>query len=252
MKLKKILLPLMLLSTYSLNANALLINQVDYFSLSGTALIDFEGLAGGSAPGTNYDGIIDLVGASFGERFDGQTLSYSDNSDVIGGTPTGGLSLITGAAGQNLNIVSYSTGGNVISGLGQLGFPDFNAIGEGAIAILFDNDQSEFGFQSVGGDLGSATFDFWARDGSFIASISPTNLGTDYFGFSREGGIQDIAGISIWNTDLGGIGFNDIIFDVPGDDDPVQVPEPGSLALLAVGLLIGGGIGRAAKRKRIA
>jgi hypothetical protein len=35
------------------------------------------------------------------------------------------------------------------------------------------------------------------------------------FGFLREGGLRDFAGISIWNTDLGGIGFDDVIFDVP-------------------------------------
>jgi len=46
-----------------------------------------------------------------------------------------------------------------------MGFPDSEAIGEGAVAILFDNDQSEFGFYSFGGNLGSldsARFEFWA------------------------------------------------------------------------------------------
>ena len=226
-------------STLPFTAQALPINQVDYFSLSGAALIDFESIAGGGAPGTNYDGIIDLVGASFGERFTGQTLSYSGNSDVLSGTPTGGLSLQAGAAGQNLNSYTRSPDGNILTGLGRLGFPDFNAIGEGAIAILFDHDQSEFGFQSVGGDLGGATFEFWDRTGSLIDTITPENLGTDFFGFSREGGVQDIAGISIWNTDPAGIGFDDIIFDVPGDDD-ITVPEPGPLALLAIGLIASG------------
>lgn len=72
-----------------------------------------------------------------------------------------------GAAGQNLNLVSgvgYPFG-NLLAGLGNMGFPDSEAIGEGAVAILFDNDQSEFGFYSFGGNLGSldsARFEFWA------------------------------------------------------------------------------------------
>ena len=143
------------------------INQVDYFSLSGSELIDFDSAAGGDVPGTNYDGIINSSGASFAERFVGQTLSASGTSDVLSGVPVGSLSLQIGAAGQNLNLVSgvgYPFG-NLLTGLGNLGFPDPEAIGEGAVAILFDNDQSEFGFYSFGGNLGSldsARFEFWA------------------------------------------------------------------------------------------
>lgn len=224
-------------------ASALPINEVDYFSLTPAATIDFEGLAGGNAPGTNYDGLLTFSGATIGERFNGQTLSFSGNSDVLGGSPVGTLSVIAGAANQNLNIFN-SSGSQVLTGLGPLGFPAFDAIGEGAIAILFDSDQSEFGFQSVGGNLGGATFDFFRRDGSLIASLNPTGLGVDFFGFMREGGLQDIAGISIWNTDPAGIGFDNIIFDVPGDPDPV--PEPGILTLLGIGLF---GLGLARRRK---
>jgi len=229
-------------------ANALPINEVDYFSLTGAELIDFESFAGGGAPGTNYDGLIDADGATFGERFVGQTLGASGNSDTLAGAPSGGgLTLAVGAANQNLNIFTRAPDGNVLTGLGNLGFPDFNAIGEGAIAILFDNDQSEFGFQSVGGNLGGATFEFWARDGSLIATITPVGLGVDFFGFQREGGVQDIAGISIWNTDPAGIAFDDIVFDVPGIE-PVGVPEPGTIGLLGLGLV---GLGIARRRRKV-
>ncbi|MEO0421427.1 MAG: PEP-CTERM sorting domain-containing protein [Pseudomonadota bacterium] len=211
------------------------ITEVDYFSLAGTELIDFEGLPGGTAPGVNYDALIDLDGATFGERFDGQTLGFNGNSDVLSGTPAGGsLSLVAGDPNQNLNIFEHS-GSNVLTGLGPLEFPDFNAIGEGAVSILFDNDQSEFGFLSVGGNLGGATFEFWGRDGSLIDTLTPMGLGTDFFGFTTTDGLQTIAGISIWNLDPAGIGFDDIVFDVPG----IQVPEPSSLFLVALGLLGG-------------
>ena len=206
--------------------------EVDYGTLSGAALVDFESFAGGSAPGTNYDGIIDADGVMFGERFVGQTVVANGNSDELQGAPLPGLTLAVGAPDQNLNIFNQGgSGGNVLAGLGNLGFPSFDAIGEGAVTMLFDNDQSEFGFKSVGGDLGGATFDFWARNGSLLGSISPVGLGTDFFGFLSD--VNNIAGISIWNTDPAGIGFDDIIFDVPGN----SVPEPGTLALMALGLL---------------
>ncbi|MEM9385947.1 MAG: PEP-CTERM sorting domain-containing protein [Pseudomonadota bacterium] len=209
------------------------ITEVDYFSLAGTELIDFEGLIGGGAPGTNYDDLIDLDGATFGERFNGQTLGFNGFSDVLSGTPMGGsLSLVAGDSNQNLNIFERS-GSNVLTGLGPLGFPDFDAIGEGAVSVLFDNDQSEFGFLSVGGNLGGATFEFWARDGSLIDTLTPMGLDTDFFGFTTADGLATIAGISIWNLDPAGIGFDDIVFDVPG----IQVPEPSSLLLVAVGVL---------------
>jgi hypothetical protein len=237
------------ITTASTLVYAAAINEVDYFSLSGSELIDFNSAVGGDVPGTNYDGIINLSGASFAERFVGQTLTYAGNSDVLSGVPTGSLSLQIGAAGQNLNLVSDASYpyGNLLSGVGNLGFPSFEAIGEGAVAILFDNDQSEFGFYSFGGNLGpldSATFEFWARDGSLIATLTPTNLGSDYYGFSRESGIKDIAGISIWNTDTAGIGYDNIIFDVAGVPD---VPIPAAVWLFGSGLL--GLIGIARRKK---
>lgn len=226
------------------------INEVDYFSLTVGQTIDFESLAGGAAPGTNYDGLLNFFGVLIGERFDGQVLGVSGDSDTLSGSPSATLSVVAGATNQNLNIFAFGgPEGNVLTGLGPNGFPNFNAIGEGAIAILFDNDQSEFGFQSVGGNLGMAFFDFFRRDGSLIGSLTPTNLGTDFFGFSREGGVQDIAGISIWNNDPAGIGFDNIIFDVAGRE--LSVPEPTTLAIFAFGLVVLGFMTRR-RRKELA
>jgi hypothetical protein len=227
------------------------INQVSYASLTGTQLTTFDDLAGGGAPGTNYDGFIASGGVGLGERFVGQTLGSIGNNDTLGGAPTGPLTLEAGAAGQNLNIFFYTTS-NVLTGLGPLGFPDFNAIGEGAFSVLFSTDQSQFGFDLVGGDGGTAHVGFFRADGSLIENIVLTGLANISYGFSRDGGTKDIRGISIWNDDGGGIGFDNLKYDVasattgPGGGG---VPEPTGWALMIAGF---GLAGTALRRRRAA
>jgi len=212
------------------------INQVSPGTLTGGALITFDDVAGGGAPGTNYDGIFESGTAAFAERFVGQTLSSSGNFDVLSGTPSGPLALQLGAPGQNLNVfVNFSS--QVLTGLGPLGFPNFDAIGEGSFAVLFDFDQSEFAFDLVGGNNGSATVEFFKRDGTLIDSITLSNLGSQSYGFQRDGSVKDIAGISIFNEDLGGIGFDNLRSDVAGVPGTPTVPEPASFVLLSLGLL---------------
>jgi hypothetical protein len=213
------------------------INQIPYASLTGTELITFDDVAGGTAPGTNYDAIFESGNTAFGERFAGQTRTTVGIFDALSGLPTGPLTLVTGSPGQNLNVFIEST--QVLTGLGPVGFPDFNAIGEGSLALLFDFDQSEFGFQLQGGNGGTATVQFFRRDGSLIDTIVLTGLSTASYGFSREGSMRDIAGISIHNDDPGGIGFDNLKHDVAGVPD---VPEPGTFVLLSLGvgsLLVG-------------
>jgi len=211
------------------------VNQVAYATLTGTALIDFEDLAQVGAPGLNFDGIFESGGADFAERFVGQTLSFNGNHDVLSGAPNSPLALQVGAAGQNLNV--FSQPGNVLTGLGPLGFPNFDAIGEGAFSVLFDFDQSEFGFQLVGGNAGTATVDFYRRDGSLVESIILASLNNDFYGFSREGGVADIAGVSVYNIDAAGVGFDNLKHTKQGVVGPA-VPEAGSaLALLSLGFL---------------
>ena len=222
--------------------------QVAPGTLTGTGLITFDDVVGGIAPGTNYNAIFESNGADFAERFVGQSLSFSGDSDILSGTPTGPLALQVGAANQNLNVFTYTTS-QVLSGLGPLGFPDFDAIGEGSFAVLFDFDQSEFGFDLVGGNGGSATVNFFRRNGSLIDTIILSGLSNTSYGFKQMSGIKEIAGISIYNTDLGGVGFDNLVHDVPGGPGPgpEKVPEPASvLGLLAIGFL---GAGSALKRK---
>jgi len=223
------------------------ITQVAYGALTGTQLVTFEDVIGGAAPGTNYNSILFSNGVGFAERFVGQTVA-GGIFDQLGGLPTAGsLTLQAGAAGSNLVVVA-SGASQVLAGLGPAGFPSFAAIGEGSFAALFSSGQSQFGFQLLGGDGLSAFLSFFRADGSLIQDISLGGLSNTFYGFSRDGGVQDIFGISVWNNDPAGIGFDNLKFDVRSVD-PSVVPEPASVALLSVGL---GLMGVVMRRRRSA
>lgn len=220
------------------------ISQVDYGTLGGTQFVTFDDVAGGGAPGTNYDGIFFSNGVGFAERFVGQTVTNAGGFDQLGGAPSGGgLTLQIGAAGQNLNIFQ-NTDSNVLTGLGFAGFPQSDAIGEGSFAALFSSGQSQFGFQLVGGNGGSANVSFFGNDGSLIQSIVLSSLSDSFYGFQRDGGFNDIYGISIDNNDAAGIGFDNLKFDVRSVGG--AVPEPATWLMMIAGF----GLMGAAMRRR--
>jgi hypothetical protein len=208
------------------------INLTSYASLTGSQIVTFDDIAGGGAPGTNYNGAISSNGVGLGERFVGQTVASVGGFDQLGGAPAGALTLAFGAANQNLNVFVNGSS-QVLTGLGPTGYPDFGAIGEGAFSVLFSSDQSEFGFQLVGGNGGEAFLSFFRADGSLIDNVTLAGLADNFYGFSREGGLSDIRGISIWNNDGGGIGFDNLKHDVASNVEPV--PEPSTWAMLILG-----------------
>ena len=106
-----------------------MIVAVDPSSVPCILMAAFDDVLGGETPGTNYDGFVWSGGLKFAERFMGQTVSYSGDFDVVSGTPISPLTLQVGTPGQNLDVFAYTT--NVLAGLGHLGYPDLDAIGEG-------------------------------------------------------------------------------------------------------------------------
>lgn len=173
-----------------------------------TQTATFDDLAG--ADGTDYDGLVWSGGLMFAERFAGQTLSYSDVFDVVSGVPLDPLTPQPGLPGQNLVVFDYTT--NVLAGLGRLGFPDFDAMGEGAMSVYFPIPQSRVSFQLVGGNGGSATLSFYRADGSLIDNVVVNGLAELYYGFRTADGSSSIAGILIQNTDPSGIGLDNVCY----------------------------------------
>lgn len=221
--------------------------QVSYGSLTGDYIETFETFdAGAPFVGANYDGVVaNPFGLSIAERFDGQSVSDGTNQsgggthDVISGSPDGPLSLALGAATQNLVIgdtTPVGGTGHAISGLSSPGWPNFQAIGEGAATFLFDVGQPDVGFTTFGAlDGGDLRADFYDRSGGLLGSVTIDEIRDGGFGFATSDGSASIAGMVITNTEAEGISYDNVWYHT--------VPTPGSLAVLACG-------GAAAIRRR--
>ena len=188
-----------------------LVASVDPSTLTTTSVITFDEVAGSNGVGMNYDALINLPGVAFGEHFAGQTVSFNGDFDVVSGTPSSPLTLQAGQANQNLSV--YNSGnGNLLAGVGPLGFPSVDAVAEGAVAIFFAADQSQIGFDLHGGQGGSAAVVFFRRDGSLIGTVTLTNVTDSPYGFRRNLGVADIAGVTIQNDDPGGVALDNVKF----------------------------------------
>ncbi len=197
-------------------------------SLSCEAFIGFELLPGGPPPGTNYDELIVVQGAGFGEHFDGQIVVIDGDHDVLTELPVGPLVLMAGPPEENL-VIAYDNSwhSQIVGGLGFWRWPSFTAIGEGAIAVLFDVDQSMIGFDIMGGNQGNAWVNFFKRDGTHLDTFTLTDLDERTVAFRRIGGVADIGGISIHNDDPGGIGFDNFCYRLAGGPGEPPVCEIG-------------------------
>lgn len=227
------------------------ITLVDYSTVVATTTEDFSGFASGG--NTPYNGLVQGNGLAFGERFAGQQLSSqtvffpavgsSGQFDALSGSPTSPLTLLAGNADQNLWIGNVGlSGGFMMAGCGPAGSafgPGGN--GYGSVALLFDEDQSQLGFQIIGQNGSIGVVSFFRRDGSLIETVNIDLAGLQTgglvpelsFGFLRDGGVADIAGMSFTNVDLAGVAMDNFIFSS-------SIPAPGAVALLGLAGLVGG------------
>lgn len=184
---------------------------VDPDALALPQIITFEDTRASYGPGHLVADVLQLDGASFGERFAGQTLSAEGDHDVLTGHALPPLTLLAGEEGQNLSVV-YFAGNTVLNGYGVAGYPKRHAQGEGAIAFLFDEDQSALSFQLRGGEDGAARVVFYHRSGAEIMAMQLPPAGEHAFGFLRATGEADIAGVVITNTDPQGLALDNLRF----------------------------------------
>lgn len=235
------------------SAQAAAIDVVAY-TTGGVTVIDFEDVASTVYPGVTYDGLLTSRGAVFGERFQGQTLSTVTDIytgaplDVLSGAPVGPLSLVAGAAGQNLAVGQDGLTANLVP-CGAYGCSNPNGYGEGAFAVLFSGPISYFGFQQqFGSGPGLTTLDFFDISGGLIQRVTVNTVGA--YAFARAGGVKDIAGVSVFTSDPGGLSYDNLVYDAPaaasGGGTTGGVPEPSAWALMILGF---GGAGAMLRRR---
>lgn len=187
---------------------------VDPASLDLSRIITFDDVPSGWDPGYKVDDLLVLDGASFAERFAGQSIGANGDFDTVNGAAFAPLTLLPGAPGQTLSVVHLG-GSNIINGYGPAGYPRVNGQGEGAIAVQFDRDQPGLSFDLLGGEAGSAQLQFLNRDGGIIHTILLHDLGRTQLGFWRQDGTPDIAGFVMTNTDPQGLAIDNLRFDPP-------------------------------------
>jgi hypothetical protein len=187
--------------------------RVNPDSLSLTQVITFEDVRSGAGPGYLIDDIMPLPGATFGERFAEQSVFGQGTHDEITSAAFSPLIMLPGAPGQNLSVVSFG-GNTMLNGYGINGFPRRNAQGEGegAIAVLFDEDQSALAFELRGGEAGVAYVTFLRRDGTSLGQVPVAPTGEFSVGFLRTDGSSDIAGFVLNNKDPQGMAFDTLRF----------------------------------------
>ena len=239
-------------------ATSAAITQVSYSSVQANATEGFSGFSGLASP--YVDSTLGVSGMTVGKRFAGQQNGVNpvlfnffiadSNFETLIGSPTGPLALEVGTPGRNLYVGADSASslpsqGRMLSSVGP-GNPTYGGTGvaEGTLAFLFDVDQSALAFKILaqqvwGGNNGAdrTIMTFYRRDGSLIDTITLVSTDTLVMplGFSRDGGIADIAGMTISTTDINGIAVDDFRYTS-------NVPTPGAIALL--------GLAGLAKRRR--
>lgn len=239
-------LAVLLVGAGSANAGILRISEASF--VAGAGLITFSEYAVGTVnpvytPG-DYGGGVGSPTVTFDGWFTGQSLSGTPAVDCpsaaatacVVGSPSGPLSL--DAASPNTFITT--DGANPTSPV-LSGTPTFN----GPIAVLFDVDLAGVGFDAGFFDaVGSTGITAFARDGSLLGTVTNTGYGIEFLGLITDDGSEKIAGVflDLVGSEPAGFAIDNLRFGRRGE--VVPTPEPGSLALLGVGLAVLAGAAR--------
>jgi hypothetical protein len=201
---------------------------------TGLAVEDFEWVSGNPFATLSNP----TLGITFGEKLIGQTNSPVDDFDIITGTPSTPLTM-DGSVAADYGVCilySYWSGGNAIAGLGPIGYPNLDAIGEGALTMLFAIDQNVIGFTVVGADSGAMDIQFFDRSGSMLGDLRVSLDSGDGATYAFSSDATNIAAITIDNANGGGIGFDNIRFQ--------PIPAPGAILLGSIGVSLVGWLRR--------
>ena len=182
------------------------------FNFDFEAYAEYAGLSG-TAFATLED--VDL-GVIMGEKLVGQVNTTVGTFDVVSGTPSVPLALDTSIdPNVGVNLFTFF-GTTIVTGVGPVGFPDPAAIGDGAITMLFDRDQSLVAFDLAGTNRGALHMLFYGRDGQLLSEFDVFDVTATTYVFGSSRG--NIAAITINNTDPGGLGYDNLRL-VPGPPD---------------------------------
>lgn len=191
----------------------------------------FETLPQRPEPGFNLDHALRRPGLSIGTHFSGQSLIARPGPtgaphDALGpGAATRPLTLQSDPPRQNLSIAFHrGFASNALLPLGPHGFDRLSGRGEGAVALLFDNDQSAIALRlhtDYAAPLGTTppqgdiTLRFYDRSGRLIAqqTLRP-GPGKSAHGFATADTLPRIAGLLVTNSDPGGIALDDILYQI--------------------------------------
>lgn len=231
-------------------ANASVIKIDDTVFTADADLVTFSEFPNGTRNPTynpsDYGGGAGSPIVSFGGFFTGQNLGHTGGcpggvavDGCVAGTPTGFLSLDPSSSATIITEDGASPTTPVLAGT-----PLFN----GPISILFDTDLAGVGLD--GGYLnaiGGTAITAFNRAGEVLGSIVNEMLGIEFLGLATDDNTDRIAGLQFSVVGLHPTGFaiDNLRLGtssqmVAGNDtlpSPASVPEPGSIALLGLGLL---------------
>lgn len=217
----------------------------------GAGLITFSEFTTGTVNPTYNSADYGGVGSTevaFGGFFAGQRLGGAGEcpagaalTGCVVDLPTGSLALDPSSPSTLIRNDSANPSSPVLSGS-----PAFN----GAISILFSTDQAGVGLDGGFFDaLGGTAITAFDRSGNVIGAVQNEAMGIEFLGLVTDDKTSSIAGLqfSLVGPEPAGFAIDNLRFGF-GDQivGPTPVSEPGTLALLGLGIA---GLGLSRRRR---